>query len=123
MPPPFLHMFRIEFANQISTDGIGLAKQSIFSVYGSPVATDTGFSIFCLESDASRAPPLFWIERSDLGRYGVNGNSISAQFTDRRLHESVFILATYTIFLSTITHTCYIIFRHIFQWTAAQSDS
>ena len=40
VPATFLYMLRVEFADQIAADGIGLAEQSVFPVYRSAVAID-----------------------------------------------------------------------------------
>ena len=37
VPATFLYMLRVEFADQIAADGIGLAEQSVFPVYRSAV--------------------------------------------------------------------------------------
>lgn len=52
----FLHMFRVELAHQVTTDGVGLSKQGIFSVNRTPIGVDAGFLVLGLEDDFPYVP-------------------------------------------------------------------
>ena len=52
----FLYMFRIEFANQIAANGVGLAEQSVFPVYRSAVAVYSRLLVLTLKTMRPVAP-------------------------------------------------------------------
>ena len=123
VPATFLYMLRVEFADQIAADGIGLAEQSVFPVYRSAVTVYSGFFILGLEGDAPRTPPLSGVERNYLRRHGIYRYRISAQVADTDFHETVLVSAAYTVFSAPRRNTGYVILRFIFQTVAPQADA
>ena len=46
VPATFLYMLRVEFANQIAANGVGLAEQGVFSVYRSAITVYSCLLVF-----------------------------------------------------------------------------
>ena len=89
MPTAFLHMFGVELANQIATNGIGLAKQCILPVYRSAIAIDPRPFVLSSKDYATRTSPLLRIKRNDLRRYGIDCYRISGQVPDADFHKTI----------------------------------
>ena len=111
-------MLRVEFANQIAANGVGLAEQGVFSVYRSAITVYSCLLVFRFKDDTPRTPPLLRVERSNLRRYGI-----SSQVADADFHKAVLIRAAYAIFSTSGCNAGYVIFRFIFQAVAAQTDT
>ena len=62
MPAAFLYMLRVEFANQIAANGVGLAEQGVFFVYRSAITVYSCLLVFRFKDNTPRTPPLLRVE-------------------------------------------------------------
>ena len=71
----------------------------------------------------SVSSPLILVDRDNLRRDGIDGNSVSSQLPDRCFHVSVFILSAYAVLSSFGSYAGHIIFRRIGNWFSTQPDT
>ena len=116
----FLYAFGIQRTFPVWFHNIGTSEKRILSVNRSTIGSNSRALIFQTIDNLSVSSPLILVDRDNLRRDGIDGNSVSSQLPDRCFHVSVFILSVLSSFGSYAGH---IIFRRIGNWFSTQPDT
>ena len=118
-----LYVFRIQCTFPVRFHNIGTSEKRILSVNRSTIGSNSRALIFQTIDNLSVSSPLILVDRDNLRRDGIDGNSVSSQLPDRCFHVSVFILSAYAVLSSFGSYAGHIIFRRIGNWFSTQPDT